>query len=102
MNFWFGLVLSILAVYRISYLIAKEDGPFDMFMVIREKADPLNPPLDWIGRGLRCILCVSFWLSLIPAILLFQGMGFWDFMVGWFGIAGGVLVLYKVIDEQLT
>lgn len=101
MNPWFGLVLSILAVYRISYLVAKEDGPFDLFMRIRHKTDSFDPPSDWIGRGMRCILCISFWLSLIPAVGLFRG-DVMEIISGWFGIAGGVLVLYKVFDERFT
>ena len=102
MNIWMALGLSILAVYRISYLIAKEDGPFDLFMLLRNKTDPIKPPFDWIGRGLRCVLCISFWTSILPAIWLFQGKGATLIWVGWLGIAGSVLVIYKVLDEQFT
>ncbi len=97
MNVWMALILSVLAVYRLSYLIAKEDGPFDMFYAMREKIGQES----WIGRGLHCVLCISFWLSLIPAVILFYEYDI-NFGLGWFGIAGAVLVLYKVFDEQLT
>ena len=101
MNPWLALILSVLAVYRISYLIAKEDGPFDLFAKIRYKGGSIKHPHDWISRGLNCILCISFWLSLIPVIWLFWG-DVVSITLGWLGIAGGVLVLYKVFDEQLA
>ncbi len=97
MNFWLALILSILAVYRVSYFIAKEDGPFDLFSEVRGKIGQEG----WIGRGLHCVLCISFWLSVLPALWLFWGRPI-DIIAGWFGIAGSILVLYKVLDEQLT
>ena len=92
-----ALILSILAVYRLSYLIAKEDGPFDLFYAMREKIGQGS----WFGRGLHCVLCVSFWLSFPPAFWLFWGRPL-NVLAGWFGIAGAVMVLYKVFDEQFT
>ncbi len=92
-----ALILSVLAVYRLSYLIAKEDGPFDMFSVMRGKISQEN----WIGRGLHCVLCVSFWLSFLPAFWLYWGRPI-NVIIGWLGIAGAVMVLYKVFDEQFT
>ena len=97
MNLYLALALSILAIYRVSYLIAKEDGPFDVFSGLRGKISQEG----WVGRGLHCGLCISFWLSLIPALWLFWSRPI-DIIAGWFGIAGSVLVLYKVLDEQFT
>ncbi len=97
MDLWLALILSILAVYRASYFIAKEDGPFDMFSKMRGKIGQEG----WVGRGLNCVLCISFWLSLIPALWLFWGRPI-DIIAGWFGISGAALVLYKVLDEQFT
>lgn len=96
MNEWFIVILSILAVYRISYLIAREDGPFDMFVAMRHKIGQHN----WIGRGLHCILCIDFWLSLPPAIVLFGYAGIPMIIIGWLGMAGGGLIIYKIFDER--
>ncbi len=97
MNIWMALGLSVLAIYRLSYLIAKEDGPFDLFIALRHRAGQHN----WFGRGLHCVLCISFWISFLPAFWLFWSRPV-NVVVGWFGIAGGVLILYKVLDEQFT
>jgi len=75
----------------VSYFIAKEDGPFDLFSKLRGKISQDG----WVGRGLNCVLCISFWLSLIPAYWLFKG-DYFGMILGWFGIGGAVMVLYKV------
>ena len=85
--------LSVLAVYRVSHMIANEDGPFDVFVFIREKAGQRN----WIGRGLNCVLCISVWLSIIPAIAMTRSA---EFVLYWFAIAGGVLVIHKYFNRR--
>lgn len=81
--------LAILATYRVAHLISSdyEEGPFSAFAWVRSRI----PQTNWVGRGVRCILCVSFWLSMVPAALLPL-----PFVLGWLGIAGGVVVLSKV------
>jgi hypothetical protein len=86
---WFYFVLATLATYRIAHMIAREDGPFDMFMLLREFAGQEK----WYGRGLHCVLCISFWLSLPAALLV--GL---PWLMGWLGIAGGVLVLHLIFN----
>lgn len=88
---WLLFVLAVLATYRLSHMIAREDGPFDVFAILREKIGQGN----WIGRGLHCVLCISFWLSL-PAALL-TGL---PWLLGWFGIAGAVMVLHLILEAK--
>lgn len=96
--------LAVLAVYRISYLITSEDGPFDFASRFRALlVDPVTrlprwQSAEWLTRGVHCTLCVSFWLALIPA-LYFERL--WslspvDVFMLWLGIAGGVVVIAKV------
>lgn len=82
------LILATLATYRISYMIAQEEGPFGMLLAIRERIDPSQS--SWLGRGVRCVACVSFWLSLLAAWMI-QATA-----LEWLGIAGGVLIIHKV------
>jgi len=93
--------LSVLAVYRVSHMIANEDGPLDVFVFIRERAGQKS----WIGRGLNCVLCISFWLSAIPAAMTILSVGFFrsnfeSFILYWFAIAGGVLVIHKYFNKR--
>lgn len=79
------VIILSLVVYRVSYMITVEEGPFSLFSRIRGRIDPDQQ--TWIGRGARCVLCVSFWMSSIAMI----GGSFVD----WFAVAGGVLVLRR-------
>ena len=89
MNDWLAFVLAVLATWRISYMIAREDGPFDIFSIIRDKVGQEK----WYGRGLHCVLCISFWLSL-PAALI-AGM---PWLIGWFGVAGAIVIIFLVFE----
>jgi len=81
------LVLSVLAVYRISHMLTREDGPFDIFIGFRHRIGQHN----WIGRGMNCVLCVSFWLSALTGFVP-------GWLLLWFGIAGAVTFIHKVSD----
>lgn len=54
------LIIAALAVYRVSRMVTDEEGPFALFSRIRDRF----PPTNWVGRGLECVLCVSFWAAL--------------------------------------
>jgi hypothetical protein len=82
-------VIAALAVYRVSALIAIEDGPFDVMARLRGRIDPTQS--NWIGRGLRCVVCVSFWIS-IPAVWLIGG---WLWPLTWLGLAGAVSIVHR-------
>lgn len=73
-------VIAGLAVYAVSYSIARLDGPFDVFSFMRGKVDPNQR--TWIGRGINCVLCVSIWVALIVALLLQAST------IEWLGMAG--------------
>ncbi len=87
MNVDYGLlILSSLAVYRLSYMIAKEEGPISIFARIRGKIDPDQS--TWVGRGINCPLCVSFWLSLLSTVFILQNRDFYTTIFLWLSLAG--------------
>lgn len=61
------LLICGLAVYRISRMIALEEGPFGLFVSLRERVDPFQH--SWLGRGLNCPLCISFWAGIGVAVV---------------------------------
>lgn len=85
-------VMVTLAAYRLAYLITREDGPFDIMAWLRGKIDPLQK--TWIGRGLNCILCVSFWLTGIGAIVV--GASWLE----WLAMAGAILLWREWLVTQ--
>lgn len=66
------VVLGALATYRIATMVTQEAGPFEIFFRFREKYPPseYSPAPYWVGEGIRCPLCVSFWLSWATAALV--------------------------------
>lgn len=94
-------VIVVLAVYRISYMLAIETGPFGICekwrgWVVRKAMRPgvaiRDLPHYWIIEGVGCPNCISFWLSLVAFLF---GWG----VLGWLGVAGGVLALHKAISK---
>jgi hypothetical protein len=57
----FTIILSSLATYRIVRLVAVEEGPFGLAQKLRNVADP--DQRTWVGRGLACAWCLSFWIG---------------------------------------
>jgi len=64
------LILS-LATWRLSSLLANEDGPFDMFQrfryVIGVRVDPIGQVyyLNTFAKGVACIWCNSIWVGIM-------------------------------------
>lgn len=95
MNPGIAILLAILATYRVSFLITSEEGPFGLAQSFRSAFD--RAP-GWMRNGVHCVLCASFWLSMIPAIYLgwVWSLTQADAALLWLGIAGGVVFVAKV------
>jgi hypothetical protein len=89
------LLLVVAGVYRTARMLAQEDGPADAFSRLRAAVDQST----WVGRGLACIFCVSFWIAGIAvALLIVQGYAAWrDLWYLWPGIAGLAAIVYQVV-----
>lgn len=73
-------------------MVTKEDGPWRLFTRLRDR---FTDPKDWVAIGIRCPLCVGFWLAL-PASGVYAALfGWWLWPLYWFGIAGGAVVVRK-------
>ncbi len=66
-----NLLIGILATWRLTSLLHKEDGPFDVFALARDAAgvrfDEFSRPTskNQIGKMLTCFWCTSMWAGLI-------------------------------------
>ena len=98
MNAWLLLLLCCLAVYRGARMVAKEIGPFGIFDALRDR---WTDPKDWKAVGVRCPLCVGFWLALpAGAVYALWAGDVWLWPLYWFGIAGGAVLLRKFWLER--
>lgn len=85
--------LAVFAVFRLAHMMTREEGPFSLWQRLRN----LFLADNWIGRGIRCLWCVSFWLALPAAWLITPSR---DLVWYWLGIAGAVVALDKATDHE--
>jgi hypothetical protein len=77
--------LSALAVYRLAFLVAREDGPWGIFRRLRSSAK------GSAGAGLfACVNCLSLWISLPLAV--FVGSSWLERVVAWWALSGAVVI----------
>lgn len=88
---WFELVASVLATWRLARLLAREDGPFDLVVRLRQRAGEGA----W-GALMDCPYCLGFWLALPFALLL--GDTVLDCLLLWLAIAGGAAFLENLLE----
>lgn len=67
------LIVLALATWRAAYMVTSEEGPFGIFQRLRGAVDP--DQRTWLGRGINCIYCVSFWAAwaLLPLAYVWWG-----------------------------
>lgn len=86
-----AVVIGAIAAYRVSYLITREEGPLGVFALLRERIDPHQK--TWVGRGLNCVLCVSFWVTLAVSIII--GVSWLE----WLAMAGLIVMWREAVSK---
>lgn len=86
---WFLLTLCVLATWRLSHLVASEDGPFDLIVRLRARAGD-----GMLGKLMDCPYCLSLWIAAPAALLLTTWFPEW--CVAWLAISGGSSLLEKI------
>ena len=86
----FLFILLVLATWRITHLLNKEDGPFNIVFLLRRKAGN-----SFWGALLDCFYCVSVWIAL--PFGLAEGDSWWQKLLYWWALSGAACLL-----EQAT
>lgn len=82
--------LASLATYYLALSITSQDGPFAVFLALRNRVTSDT----WLARGLRCIVCMSCWTGLLMAVyLLWLHLIGDDWPIVWLGLAGASVVI---------
>jgi len=81
------LSVAMLAVYFVAFSIARLDGPFDVFTWLRGHVDPSQR--TWLGRGLNCPICLSFWIGAVVSLVIGAT---WP---EWLGMCGAIVLINK-------
>lgn len=90
---WFEAVLSVLAVWRVARLVARERGPFDL--VSRLHVVAAGTPL---ADGLACVHCLAIWLAVPPAVVLAPGWA--AGLLLWLAVAGGASAIEDAVEGR--
>jgi hypothetical protein len=83
---WFPV--GILGVWRITHLLAAEDGPWDLVARLRTAAGH-----GFLGSLLDCFYCLSLWVAAPFAIVI--GAGWVERLLLWPALSGGAILLER-------
>lgn len=88
-----ALVVGVLSCWRVSHLIAREDGPFDVVLRARARAGDST-----VGRLMDCPYCVSVWAAVPVAgwLVRRQDWSARDAVALWLAVSGGACLLERV------
>jgi hypothetical protein len=92
--FWARLALAILATWRLTHLIAREDGPADLVARLRARLGS-----GWFGHLMDCFNCTSLWVAAPMAWWLATTLG--DGIVLWLALSGAVCLLERAGADKL-
>ncbi len=86
---FYGLILGILAVWRVTHLFYAEDGPWDLLVKLRGLAAE-----GFWGGLLDCFYCLSLWVSAPFAVIIARSWTECFFL--FFALSGGAILLHRV------
>lgn len=78
-------IIAAFATYYSARTIAEQDGPWGIFDRLRLRFDS-----GYLGKGIRCIVCVSAYTGLAAALFMaLLGLyDVWLWPLVWLGLAG--------------
>ncbi|MGB6829462.1 MAG: DUF1360 domain-containing protein, partial [Terracidiphilus sp.] len=82
-------VLAVLATWRVTHLLAAEDGPGDIVFRFRALLGR-----SFAGRLMDCFYCLSIWIA-APAAL-FVTRHWLDWIMVWLAISGAACLLERL------
>jgi hypothetical protein len=88
-----AFILSVLAVWRITHLLSKEDGPFDLVIRFRKLFGQ-----GFFGSLLDCFYCLSIWVSIPFAFFFCIEWG--EGVITWLALSGAASLLYKLTEKE--
>jgi hypothetical protein len=89
-----SLVLAVLATWRVTHLLASEDGPGDVIFRVRRSLGQ-----SFTGKLIDCFNCLSFWIAAPMALFVSRQPLGW-FMT-WLAVSGGACLLERTVREPV-
>jgi hypothetical protein len=92
---WLQFVLTVLATWRLTHLLASEDGPGDVIASLRRMLGE-----GFFGSLMDCFYCVSLWIAALVACLLMRKWSEWPLL--WLALSGGACLLERLSDRDMV
>jgi hypothetical protein len=94
-SFWIRFILAVLATWRVTHLLASEDGPADLIVRFRAR---LGHGLA--GKLMDCFHCLSLWIA-APAALFVSRKPL-DWLFTWLALSGAACLLERLGQEPVV
>jgi len=93
--FWARFVLAVLATWRVTHLLASEDGPADIIVRFRTLLGQ-----SIVGKLMDCFNCLSLWIAALAALFVSRRPMEWVFC--WLALSGGACLLERMGQEPVV
>ncbi len=88
-------VLAVLATWRVTHLLASEDGPADIIVRFRVLLGQ-----SIVGKLMDCFNCLSLWIAALAALFVSRRPLEWLFC--WLALSGGACLLERWGQEPVV
>ena len=88
---WLTISIAAFAVWRVTHLLAREDGPWQCVARLRGALGQ-----SWAGHLMDCFKCLSLWVALPFAFVIDAGWPMHGLL--WLALSGAAILL----EEQIT
>ena len=89
MSPFYGFILGVLGVWRVTHLLNAEDGPCEVLVRLRRIAGS-----GFWGELLDCFYCLSLWISAPFALLLSSNRR--ELLLLWLALSGGAILMERL------
>jgi Protein of unknown function (DUF1360) len=95
LSFWPRFVLAVLATWRVTHLLAKEDGPADLIVRLRVRLGN-----RFLGKLMDCFYCLSLWIAAVMAFSVSSKL--LDWLLAWPALSGAACLLERLGQESVV
>jgi hypothetical protein len=92
---WIRLVLAVLASWRVTHLLSREDGPADIVVRLRRRLGG-----GALGRAMDCFQCASLWVA--APLALFVSTRPLEWLMSWLALSGAACLLEHLSPEPVV
>lgn len=91
-HIWLQFLLAALATWRVTHLLALEDGPWDIVVRVRMKLGN-----GFLGKLMDCFYCLSLWVAAPAALWITRRPSQWPLV--WLALSGAACLLERATEK---